>query len=89
MTLKCRWSYCNTGVCLYSTQNSLFGIPQGLQLLLDILYHHGERSFSMGLQVCCSQLWNCGTQTFRVLFSQDRGNAQDATGLREGSEHAD
>lgn len=35
-------SYCDTGVCLYSTQYSLFGVPQSLQLILHLLYHHGE-----------------------------------------------
>lgn len=74
-------SYSNTGVCLDATQYSLFGVPQSLQLTLHLLYHHGEWSFSVCCQTFCSQLWYCGTQSFRVLLCQNRGDAKDPTGL--------
>lgn len=76
-------SYCDTGVCLYSTQYSLFGVPQSLQLILHLLYHHGEWSFSMSCQICRSQLWYCGTQAFRVLLCQNGGDAKNTTSLWE------
>lgn len=76
-------SYGDTSMSLYSTQYGLFGVPQGLQLLLHLLYHHGERSFSMGLQVPSSQFWYCGSKTFRILLCQNGGDAQDTAGLSE------
>lgn len=79
-------SYCNTSMGLYSTQYELFGVPQGLQLLLHLLYHHGEWGFSMSGQIPCSQLWYRGSQAFRVLLCQDGGDAQNATGLWAGGE---
>lgn len=78
---KQSYTYCDTRMCLYSTQYGLFWAPQGLQLLYYILCHHGERSFSMGSQVPCSQFWHCGSQSFRVLLCQNRGDAQNTTGL--------
>lgn len=68
---------------LYSTQDSLFGISQSLQLFLHLLYHHGEWSFSMSFQICCSQLWHSGAQAFRVLLCQNRRDAKNTISLRE------
>lgn len=66
---------------LYATQYSLFGIAQGLQLLLYFLRHHSEWRFNVSFQILCSQLRYCGTQTFRVLFRQHLGDAKNTTSL--------
>lgn len=76
-------SYCDTGMCLYSTQNNLFGVPQGLQLLLHLFYHHGKGRFGMSCQALSSELWHSRSQTLRILFCQNRRDAQNTTGLRE------
>lgn len=76
-------AYSNASVCLYSTQNSLFRVSQGLQLLLHLLDHHRERSFGMSCQVPSSKLQHGGSQTFGVLLCQNRRDTQNSACLRE------
>lgn len=74
-------SHSDASVCLYATQNGLFRVSQGLQLLLHLLDHHSERSFRMSRQVLGAQLRHSGAQTFGVLLRQNGRDPQNTAGL--------